>query len=113
MQRIFLKEKNLTVDETYCSDIKFEFDKGLSIYLIMTDSKTFTTLEGELVYEDKLLIHDLNSELTGVRDHINECLIKEFELYKKYQYDYKDCALKVLEIGNEMILRTPMVFGGL
>jgi hypothetical protein len=103
---------NLTIDETDVSTIEYDFDKGISLYLVMADSKTFTTFEGELIYDNKMLIHDLNSELTGAREHISSSLIKEFELYKKYGYDCKDYATSVKMIDDRMILRTPMVFGG-
>lgn len=100
--------KSLTIEKSQGSINEYDFDKGISIFMVMSDSKTFTTLEGELIYKNKLLIHDLNSELTGIQDHIRESLIKEFEIYKKYGYDYKEYAVKALGTGNEMILRTPM-----
>ncbi len=103
---------NVGEEEEALFKIENDFDKGISLYMVMSDSKTFITLEGELIYEDKILIHDLNSELTGIRDHIKKSLIKEFEMYKKYEYDCKDYAIQVSGIENEMILRTPLLFGG-
>ena len=104
---------NVGEEEEALFKIENDFDKGISLHMVMSDSKTFTTLEGEIIYEDKILIHDLNSELTGIRDHIKKSLIKEFEIYIKYGYECKDYAMKVSGIGNKMILRTPMVFGGM
>ena len=103
--------RNFVEEDEAILKIENDFDKGISLYLVMTDAKSFTTLEGELIYEDKILIHDLNSELTGVREHINSSLVKEFELYKKYGYDCKGYATSVKMKDDQMILRTPMVLG--
>lgn len=92
--KIFLEEKekpsklatlmdNFREDDEEIFKIENDFDKGISIYMVKADSKTFTTLEGEVIYEDKILIHDLNSELNGVRDYIKESLVEEYSLYKE------------------------------
>lgn len=94
--------------------IENDFDKGISIYLIFSDSKAFTTLEGELIYENKILIHDLNSEIKGLKDIMYRGLLQEFELYKKFDLSCKDyrMALACVEknAGNkyEYILKTPI-----
>lgn len=93
-------------------DTVHDFDKGLSIFLISKDSKTFTTREGEVIYEDKLLIHDLNSELPAVREHMYAALLKEYALYKKYGYDCRGFEIPVFQfkdLGNDkIILGTPI-----
>jgi hypothetical protein len=94
--------------------IEDDFDKGISIYLVMSDSKTFTTLEGELIYEDKILIHDLNSEISGLKEVMHTGLLQEYELYKKHDYDCKDyvasfpTAEKSAKNKYQYILRTPI-----
>jgi hypothetical protein len=94
--------------------IEDDFDKGISIYLVMPDSKTFTTLEGELIYEDKILIHDLNSEIAGLKEVMHTGLLQEYELYKKYDYDCEDYAAsfptaeKSAKNKYQYILRTPI-----
>lgn len=95
-------------DDEALFKIENDFDKGISLYMVMADSKTFNTLESELIYEDKILIHDLNSELTGVREHINKSLIKEYLLYKENGFDSGDCEV---EVGENVVLKTPVVFG--
>lgn len=94
--------------------IENDFDKGISIYVVMSNSKTFTTLEGELIYDDKILIHDLNSEINGLKEAMYLGLTQEYELYKKYGYDCKDytaafpCAEKSTKNKYQTILRTPI-----
>lgn len=94
--------------------IENNLDKGISIYLIMSDSKTFNTLEGELIYEDKILLHDLNSEIKGLKEVMHTGLLQEYQLYKKYDYNCKDylasfpTAEKSAKNKYEYILRTPI-----
>lgn len=97
-------------------DTVHDFDKGISIFLVRTDSKTFQTLEGELIYEDKYLIHDLNSELPAVLEHLYDNLVKEYELYQKYGYDCKGFTATIpkapsISSSDEIfILQTPIVY---
>lgn len=94
--------------------IENDLDKGISIYLIMSDSKAFNTLEGELIYEDKIIIHDLNSEIKGLKEVMHTGLLREYQLYKKYDYSCKDymtsfhSAEKSAKDKYEYILRTPI-----
>lgn len=100
--------------EGVCGEIQHDFDKGISVYMVMSNSKTFTTLEGELLYEDKILIHDLNSEINGLKEAMYHGLTQEYELYKQYGYDCKDyttafpCAEKSTKNKYQTILRTPI-----
>lgn len=93
-------------------DLVNDFDKGLSIFLISKDSKTFTTLEGEVIYEDKLLIHDLNSELPAVREHMYVALEKEYKIYKESGYDCKEYEVVLWSFSEpdkkQTILKTPI-----
>ncbi len=99
---------NFREDDEDFFKIENDFDKGISLYMIMADSKTFTTLEDEIIHEDKILIHDLNSELSGVPDHINLGLIKEFELYRNLGLDRGGFEV---EVAGNLLLKTPLVFG--
>ena len=70
--------------------IDVDFDKGLSIYLVMENSKVFTTLEGETCYEKKHMIHCLNNDLHDyvyTSSSIIEALKYEYQQYKKHGYD--------------------------
>ena len=70
--------------------IDADFDKGLSIYLVMENTKVFTTLEGETCYENKHLIHCLNNDLhdyVSTSPYIIKGLTYEYKLYKKQGYD--------------------------
>lgn len=71
-------------------DIEIDFDKGLSIYLVHSNSNTFTTLEGQVIYQDKLLLHDLNSQINGLKVCMYNALLTEYKLFQKYGYDCKD-----------------------
>lgn len=62
----------------------------LSILLIMKDSKTVTTVEGEFAYKDKLLIDALNMDWDRDNKYANLCLKNEYELYQEYGYDCKN-----------------------
>lgn len=87
-----------------------DYDKGICIYLIMSNSKKFTTLEGEMIYEDKLLIHDLNSEIKGLKEHMHSELLKEYLLYKKFNYEFKDYAISLPDVNGDWqyFLQTPI-----
>ena len=70
--------------------IDADFDKGLSIFLVMDNSRMHTTLEGEAYYEDKHLIHYLSNGLTDYLDSapaIVRSLIYEHQLYQEMGYD--------------------------
>jgi hypothetical protein len=113
----FIKGESTTKNnfiEGVFGDIHHDFDKGISVYMVMSNSKTFTTLEGELIYEDKILIHDLNSEINGLKEAMYQGLTQEYELYKQQGYDCKDytaafpCAEKSTKNKYQTILRTPI-----
>lgn len=89
-------------------DTVHDFDKGISIFLVRTDSKTFQTLEGELIYEDKLLIHDLNIDVPNIRAHMYASLRKEYEIYITNNYDCKHLVVLTLPMKEEFILKTPI-----
>lgn len=107
------KEANPFIKELFGKP-EHDFDKGLGVYLVMSDSKTFTTFEGELIYEGKTLIHDLNSSITGLQDHMFSGLLNEYELYKRFGYDCKDyevtfaAAEKNAKNTHHIILKTPI-----
>ena len=71
-------------------DAEIDFDKGLSIFLVHSNTKIFTTLEGQVIYEDKLLLHDLNSQIKGLKEDMFNALLAEYNLFQKFDYDCKD-----------------------
>ncbi|CAM2862819.1 hypothetical protein SAMN05444143_102175 [Flavobacterium succinicans] len=95
-------------------DIEIDFDKGLSVYLVQSNTKTFTTLEGQVIYEDKLLLHDLNSEIKGLKESMYNALLTEYKLFQKFGYDCKDCIITMPKKNNletkdtNYVLSTPI-----
>lgn len=94
-----------------------DFDKGLCVYLVYSNSKSFTTVEGDLIYEEKLLLHDLNSQINGLRDVMFDNLLIEYKLYEKYEYNYKDYVTTYPKTTNldpinavNYILETPLIY---
>ncbi len=67
-------------------DLKIENDifNGLGIYFILGDSKTFTTLEGKLVYEERKLIHFFGTDYEDQKVLMQENLITEAALYQEF-----------------------------
>lgn len=95
-------------------DSEIDFDKGLSIFLVNSKTKTYTTMEGQLIYEDKLLLHDLNSQIYGLKNSMHNALLAEYKLFQKFGYDCKDYIIRfpktnTLEANDtNYILRTPI-----
>ncbi len=85
-----------------------DFDKGLGVYLVSKEAKKYTTLEGEVIYEDKLLIHDLNSDVPNIKAHMYASLRKEYEIYSTNNYDCKHLVILALPMKEEFILKTPI-----
>ena len=111
-KREFLKIGNEIIDE-----IDVDFDKGLSIYMVYENSPTFVTLEGEKIYENKLLIHFIESKLTDLVWNALDNLFKEFEVYEQNKYAFKNYKTEIEtadlfsnETNVKEYLRTPIDF---
>ena len=111
-KREFLKIGNEIIDE-----IDVDFDKGLSIYMVYENSPTFVTLEGEKIYENKLLIHFIESKLTDLVWNALDNLFKEFEVYKQNKYAFKNYKTEIEtadpfsdESNVKEYLKTPIDF---
>lgn len=95
-------------------DTEIDFDKGLSIFLVHSNTKIFTTLEGQIIYEDKLLLHDLNSQIKGLKGNMFNALLAEYKLFQKFGYDCKDCITTFASPNNleakvtNYVLSTPI-----
>lgn len=89
-KREFVKIGNEIIDE-----IDVDFDKGLSIYMVYENSPTFVTLEGEKIYENKLLIHFIEKKLSDLVWNVLDNLFKEFQVYKQNKYDFKNYKTEI------------------
>ena len=97
-------------------EIDVDYDKGMNIFLVMSDSPTLTTREGELYFEDKRLIHYIGNGFMDFKAEVFESLCFEYSLYQKYGYDMMDykrdynisSSAKIVSIRS--ILETPINF---
>jgi hypothetical protein len=97
-------------------EIDVDYDKGMNIFLVMADSPTLTTQEGELYFEDKRLIHYIGNGFMDFKAEVFESLCFEYSLYQKYGYDMMDykrdynisSSAKIVSIRS--ILETPINF---
>jgi len=71
-------------------EIHVDFDKGLNIFLIMSDSESFTLPSGERYFEDNYQIHYINNEFMDLKREVFSNLRHEYSLYEKYGYDVKN-----------------------
>lgn len=105
-----------TVDAHKGDIINADFDKGLYIYLIHGDSRTFKTVKGEVVYENKMLIHYFNNKLSDFRGFVFKSLQKEYQLYCENGFNVNDRLMKFNISGNmklpiyKEVLTTPIDF---
>ena len=59
-------------------EIDVDYDKGMNIFMVMSDSPTLTTREGELYFEDKRLIHYIGNGFMDFKAEVFESLVFEF-----------------------------------
>jgi len=108
------KRSLLKAGSELLADEEPDFDKGLFIYLVMGNSKTYQTREGLTVYEDKCLIHALCKQSFECEPVILDGLLKEFMLYTNHGIDVAEQAVPLLTnnelqtIVPNMILDTPI-----
>ena len=78
-------------------EINIDYDKGLTIYLVMENSKLG---EGQTLFEDRLVIHYIDNQFIDIHEHVLNALLQEFTLYEKYGYDYKDYKREYVLTGS-------------
>jgi len=99
------------------AELDIDFDKGLNIYVVMADSKIFTTVEGETIYEDKRLIHRIDNQYDDINMDLFNALCFEYSLYDKNGYYYGNYKRNYDVSGlfedpiMKSILETPVDFG--
>ena len=97
-------------------EIDVDYDKGMNIFLVMADSPTLTTREGELYFEDKRLIHYIGNGFMDFKAEVFESLSFEYSLYQKYGYDIMDykrdynTSGSAKKVSIRSILETPISF---
>lgn len=89
-KREFVKIGNEIIDE-----IDVDFDKGLSIYLIYENSPIYQTVEGEKIYENKLLIHFIENKLSDLVWNVLDNLFEEFKVYELNKYNFKNYKIEI------------------
>jgi len=81
-------QKTANVGKVAIDTIDVDFDKGIFVYLVLTD-ESFITKEGELIYENKKLIHCFDNQFMDFTKEIIDALSFEFLYYKEHDFDYK------------------------
>ena len=67
--------------------VEVDFDKGLFIYLVTDPSDTYTTKEGELIYNKKILIHFFNADFKNFWEAALKGLQLEANFYLSNKLD--------------------------
>lgn len=111
-KREFLKFGNEIIDE-----IDLDFDKGLNIYMVYQNTPVFQTVEGEVIYENKLLVHFIENKLSDLIWNVLANLFEEFKIYENNKYNFKDKKIEVETFGSfsnksnvKAYLKTPIDF---
>lgn len=68
------KKKDFIIPEF---EVDEDFDKGLYLYFIPEGSKTFTSLEGEKIYENKYLIRYLDNGFLNLEKNVKDGILRE------------------------------------
>ena len=94
--------------------IDVDFDKGLNVYLVLND-ESFITKEGELIYENKKLIHSFDNNFIDFTKEILEALKFEYAIYTERGYSCKKFRREIsfkneTTIENIIILDSPLNF---
>ena len=89
-RREFVKIGNKIIDE-----IDVDFDKGLSIYMVYENSPIYQTVEGEKIYENKLLIHFIENKLSDLVWNVLDNLFEEFKVYELNKYNFKNYKIEI------------------
>ena len=71
-------------------EINVDFDKGLSICLVLSDAKTITHVDGTKIYLDTHPVHYIDNEFIDQKINVFNSLLFEYSLYSKYNYDCKN-----------------------
>lgn len=93
--------------------IDVDFDKGLNIFLVVEKSKQEN---GQTIFEDRFLIHRIDNQLNNLYIEIFVALCKEFELYEKNGFNYKeyrrdyDLSKYSGKVNIKTILESPIDF---
>jgi hypothetical protein len=77
------------------SEIDLDFDKGLNLYMVYENSPIYQTVEGEKIYENKLLIHFIENKLSDFVWNVLDNLFEEFKVYKMNKYDFKNYKIEI------------------
>jgi hypothetical protein len=89
------KREFVKIGNEIIAEIDVDFDKGLSIYMVHKNSPTFVTLEGEKIYENKLLIHFIENKLSDLVWNILDNLFEEFKVYELNKYNFKNYKIEI------------------
>ncbi len=93
-------------------EIEVDFDKGLFIYLVTNPSDTYTTLEGELIYNQKILVHFFNAKFERYWGAAFDGLRTEFIFFKTNNLDTAQEVREIKTSDNHTsrILSSPIAF---
>jgi hypothetical protein len=77
------------------SEIDLDFDKGLNLYMVYENSPIYQTVEGEKIYENKLLIHFIENKLSDLVWNVLDNLFEEFKIYELNKYDFRNYKIEI------------------
>ena len=99
------EKKYFKLGDDIVDEINVDFDKGLSVYLVMENSKLS---QGQTMFEGRMVIHYIDNQSVDIHDHVFNALLQEFALYEKYGYDYTDYKREYVSTGspNGLIIGT-------
>jgi hypothetical protein len=89
-KREYWKIGNEIIDE-----INLDFDKGLNLYMVYENSPIYQTVEGEKIYENKLLIHFIENKLSDLVWNVLDNLFEEFKVYELNKYNFKNYKVEI------------------
>lgn len=89
------KREFVKIGNEIIAEIDVDFDKGLSIYMVYENSPIYQTVEGEKIYENKLLIHFIENKLSDLVWNVLDNLFEEFKVYELYKYNFKNYKIEI------------------
>jgi hypothetical protein len=111
------KDKSFRIgNEIIIDKLHVDFDKGLYICLVMSNSKTITLSGGGKVYLEIHPIHYIDNKFIDSKMNVLDALQFEYSLFTKYKYDIKNYKKEYKILGpNEKsktisILTSPIDF---
>lgn len=79
-------KKSYALNNPESVEFEIDFDKGLFIYLVTDSTDTYTTKEGVLIYNKKILVHSFDNQINQNWRYLCNGLIKEYEYFESNKF---------------------------